>query len=113
MYPLRFSLDQYDGSLNRAKNPYSYPYEELFKGTSPTNDIGAVPPIPPQQELPKPNIADAYSELLNRQSGPAMAEYAKYLKQGYPDEKDPTLKRGKLGKLAAILAGSASGYGGG
>jgi hypothetical protein len=59
-----------------------------------------------QQE--QPGFMDVYRELMNRQNGPAMENYRKFVESETPTRENT--KVGKLTRLGAILSGAASGF---
>lgn len=56
------------------------------------------------------NFMDLYKELSAQQNGPAMQAYRKYVDAGLPNRDDPSVRPGKLSKLAAILSGAATSW---
>ena len=110
MYPYRFSTQHNPFAGNQNEDPYSHPYKNiLFDKPAERNpyDLSS-PDDSAEQPRQQMNFMDAYTELMKRQSGPAMAAYSKFVQQGPPKESD--YKPSKMRRLGAILAGAATGY---
>src|SRR3954466_9586726 len=100
--PFQFSFTNPMTSDERRKINFGdtqFPKEEEQPSASPFQDN--------VQPHPQQDIMDAYREILNRQEGPAMMNYRKYLAAA-PQEAD--YKPGKLTRLGAILSGAAAGF---
>lgn len=102
MYPYR---NLFTGPTLGA--PMDAPYKNILFG-SPDDEENLFdhrPQAPVAQNTPA-SFVDVYKELMGRQSGPAMAAYAKFL-QAAPKESD--YKPSKMTRLGAILSGAAAG----
>lgn len=78
------------------RSPQQSPYAERLFPSAPGPQV-------PQQTPPQPSFYDAMSEVYNRQPGPAMSAYSKYLQQPPPGGQE--FKPSKMRRLGAILAG--------
>lgn len=83
-------------------------YDPEFARSAFSNELDFNAPQAPAVSQPPPSFIDAYKELLNRQNGPAMGEYQKYLASGFPKEED--FKPTKMSRLSAILSGATAGF---
>lgn len=82
--------------VQEESNPYQF---------SRTEDPGA-------RQVPEPQtqsgFMDVYKELMNRQNGPAMSAYRKFVEQPAPTRAD--FKPSKTSRLGAILSGAAASF---